>query len=105
MKISSWHNNTRVIPRSTIALKEVNHGKNGESRGLGNEIKGKKSENEKNESEKKKSEEKEHENNFEPSNKACNEVTMEDLKDASFPHRLTKARKVNLDAEIYDAFK
>ena len=40
----------------TITPKEVNHGKNGESKGLGHDI-----ENEKNESERKSSEEKEHE--------------------------------------------
>ena len=79
----------------TIALKEVNHGKNGESRGL----------NQESESEKKKSEEKDHESNSEPFKKASNEITMEDLKHAPFPHRLTKASKTNLNAEIYDIFK
>ena len=30
---------------------------------------------------------------------------MEDLKHAPFSHRLTKANKANLSAEIYDIFK
>jgi len=30
---------------------------------------------------------------------------MEDLKHAPFPHRLMKASKTNLNAEIYDIFK
>ena len=30
---------------------------------------------------------------------------MEDLKHAPFPHRLAKANKANLNAEIYDIFK
>ncbi|GFS43691.1 hypothetical protein Acr_00g0086450 [Actinidia rufa] len=79
----------------TIAPKEVNHGKNGESRGLIQES----------ESEKNKSEEKDHESNSEPFKKASNEITMEDLKHAPFPHRLTKVSKMNLNAEIYDIFK
>ena len=83
-----------------IDTKEVNHRNNGESRGLEHETKSRKSESEGN-----KSNEKEHESNSEPSNKASNEVTMEDLKHAPFPHRLTKANKVNLNAEIYDVFK
>ncbi|GFY96721.1 hypothetical protein Acr_11g0010270 [Actinidia rufa] len=79
----------------TIAPKEVNHGKNGESRRLIQES----------ESEKKKTEEKDHESNSELFKKASNEITMEHLKHASFPHRLTKASKTNLNAEIYDIFK
>ena len=34
-----------------------------------------------------------------------NDVSMEDLKHALFPHRLTKVRKANLNAKIYDIFK
>ena len=48
---------------------------------------------------------KEHDSNSKPSNKASNEVIMEDLKHAPFPHRLTKASKANLNAKIYDVFK
>ena len=54
---------------------------------------------------KKKREEKEHESNSEPSDKASNEVTIEDLKYTPSPHRLTKARKANLTVEIYDILK
>ena len=72
----------------TIAPKEVLHKKNGEFRGLSQ-----------------KSEEKDHESNSEPFKKASDEITMEDLKHAPFPHRLMKASKTNLNAEIYDIFK
>ena len=54
---------------------------------------------------KNKSEEKEHESNSEPFKKTSNDITMKDLKHAPFPHRLTKASKVNLNTEIYDIFK
>ena len=56
-------------------------------------------------SKKDKGKEKERENDSKPFNKASNEVTMEDLKHAPFPHRLTKASKANLNAKIYDVFK
>ena len=69
-----------------IAPKGVNQGEN-ESRGLGHKIESKTSE-----SKKDKGKEKEH-------------VSLEDLKYALFPHRLTKASKTNLNAEMYDVFK
>ena len=78
----------------TIALKGVKQGED-ESRELGREIKSKKS----------KSEKKKHEINYEPSKKAYNDVSLEDLKCASFLHRLTKVSKTNLNAKIYDIFK
>ena len=56
-------------------------------------------------SKKNKSEEKEHEINSDPSNKASNEITMEDLKHVPFSHSLTKTSKANLNVEIYDVFK
>ncbi|GFY91099.1 hypothetical protein Acr_07g0012950 [Actinidia rufa] len=34
-----------------------------------------------------------------------NDITVEDLKYAPFPHRLAKVSKANLNAEIYDVFK
>ena len=64
--------------------------------GLGLEIGSKKSE-----SKKDKGKEKDHKSNSEPSN----EVTLKDLKHTPFPHRLAKASKANLNAEIYDIFK
>ena len=63
---------------------------------LGREIGSKKSE-----SKKDKGKEKDYVSNSEP----FNEVTLEDLKHAPFPHRLMKASKTNLNAEIYDIFK
>ena len=60
----------------TIALKRVNQGAV-KSRELGGEIKRKKSE-----EDRKESEEKEREHNSEPSKKASNEITIEDLKHA-----------------------
>ena len=68
--------------------------------GLGYEIETKKSESKKNKSEKK-----EHKSHFKPSKEVSDEVSMEDLKHAPFPHRLTKASKANLNDEIYDTFK
>ena len=68
--------------------------------GLEREIESKKSEDEK-----KNSEKKDHEKKFELSNKASNDVTMEDLKHTPFPHRLAKMSKANLNAKIYDVFK
>ena len=32
-------------------------------------------------------------------------MSMENLKHATFPHRLAKANKANLNVEIYDVFK
>ena len=51
------------------------------------------------------SEEKQHESHSEPSNEVSKEVSMEDLKHASFPYRLTKVSKANLNAKICDIFK
>ena len=48
---------------------------------------------------------KEHESSSEPSKTTSNDVTIEDLKHTPFPHRLMKASKANLNAEIYDVFK
>ena len=84
----------------TIAPKEVNHGNNGESRGLRHEPESKYSESEGN-----KSNDKEHKSKSELSNKPSNEVTIQDLKHAPFPHKLTKTSKANLNVEIYDVFK
>ena len=51
------------------------------------------------------SEKKDHESNSEQPKKVSNDVTIEDLKRAPFPHRLTKASNANLNTEIYDVFK
>ena len=59
----------------------------------------------KSEEDRKDKDDKEHEHDSEPSKKASNEVTIEDLKHAPFPHRLAKASKANLNVEIYDVFK
>ena len=55
--------------------------------------------------ENKESEEKEHGNHSEPSKEVSKDVSIKDLKHASFPHRLAKMNKTNLNAEIYDVFK
>ena len=83
----------------TIAPKRVIQGGE-ESRELGGEIERKKSE-----EEKKASIEKEREHDSEPFAKESNDITVEDLKHAPFPHRLAKVSKVNLNPEIYDVFK
>ena len=56
-------------------------------------------------SKKNRSEKKEHESHSEPSKEASNDVGMENLLHAPFPHKLTKASKTNLNADIYDVFK
>ena len=68
--------------------------------GLEHEIVNKERENENN-----KSKEKDHWSHSEPSNEVFKDVSLEDLKHAPFPHRLAKANKANLNAEIYDVFK
>ncbi|GFZ14419.1 hypothetical protein Acr_24g0006090 [Actinidia rufa] len=82
-----------IAPKRVIQVGE-------ESRDLGGE-----SERQKVKEERKESKGKEREHDSESSVKMSNEITVEDLKHAPFPHRLAKVCKANLNAEIYDVFK
>ena len=92
----------------TITPKEINQEKNDESLGLRHDQERAKSEENEKSEEKEKDEGKEKEKHSEQLEKAMDaseNVSIENLKHAPFPHRLAKPKRESLNSEIYDIFK